>query len=394
MGMNHISFITPLELATDNLFKCSYSMRHLSIFKQLEQMPDAFDFFYGIFLIELTSDKKPLGYGNQPSEEALQFIHRSDLSFNTGELIDYRADTGTGTDKNTYLEVNGFGLTGSEGVLPLHYSEQINRQHRLKNTALQDYFNMLNHRSISLFYRAWEKYRFPIQYTRTKRRSLKNSSLCSHQKGEQEDTFTRVLNSLLGMNKTASHENPTEHSFSKHASLFYAGILSRQHKSASDIEQVLSDYFDLPVTIDTFCGHWERLPVASQTCLPSTDRPQGLNNDLGGNMILGQQAWSVQNKITITIDCNDYDTFEDFNLDGSGYRACKELISLMLGPHISATLQLQAPRAVMPSLQLSCRHSGQPPARLGLNTLVNVKSAGREEQPALQNPLSIQLPMN
>ena len=71
------------------------------------------------------------------------------------------------------MVVNFMGLTGPAGVLPLYYTELIARAHpRRKIATLLDFFDIFNHRMISLFYQAWEKYRVHVAYERGERRPL------------------------------------------------------------------------------------------------------------------------------------------------------------------------------------------------------------------------------
>ena len=61
------------------------------------------------------------------------------------------------------------GLTGPSGVLPPHYTAHADaRVCAAKDTSLRDLLDMFNHRLISLFYRAWEKYRLPFAYERSR----------------------------------------------------------------------------------------------------------------------------------------------------------------------------------------------------------------------------------
>ena len=75
-------------------------------------------------------------------------------------------------------------LTGPSGVLPRHYTEMLLRWERDRKDdekhAPRAWFDLFNHRFISLFYRAWTKYRFPVAYERAAGRG-------------REDAFTAAL---------------------------------------------------------------------------------------------------------------------------------------------------------------------------------------------------------
>ena len=104
------------------------------------------------------------------------------------------------------MVINFMGLAGPSGVLPLYYTELIVERLRQKDRALLSFFDIFNHRMISLFYQAWEKYRFAIAYERGER-----------------DRFSHHLMDLIGIgtkrldNRLAVRDDSL---------LFYSGLLS------------------------------------------------------------------------------------------------------------------------------------------------------------------------
>ena len=80
------------------------------------------------------------------------------------------------------------GLTGPNGVLPSHYTTLLIERIRAR-ISLRDFLDLFNHRTASLFYRAWQKYRFPFTYEQS----------CWSTAGEPDDLLTQCLYCLLGL---------------------------------------------------------------------------------------------------------------------------------------------------------------------------------------------------
>src|SRR5713101_2915251 len=123
--------------------------------------------------------------------------------------------------------INFMGLAGPSGVLPLYYAELIVERIRQKDRAMLGFLDIFNHRMISLFYQAWEKYRFTIAYERGER-----------------DRFSHHLMDLIGVGTKLLEDRLSVRDDSL---LFYAGLLAMHARSAAALQRILSDYFDVPV---------------------------------------------------------------------------------------------------------------------------------------------------
>src|SRR6185436_577784 len=97
-----------------------------------------------------------VGHLGKPGDEAVRFGCNPSLAFPPGDIeeLEKRAD---GPWRMT---VNFMGLVGHMGVLPHHYSRTVLGRERARDHALLDFLDVFHHRLISLFYRAWERYRF------------------------------------------------------------------------------------------------------------------------------------------------------------------------------------------------------------------------------------------
>ena len=110
------------------------------------------------------------------------------------------------------MRVNFMGLTGPLGVLPLAYSELVLERLRARDRTMRDFFDIFNHRMISLFFQAWEKYRFAIPYERGER-----------------DRFSYHVLALLGLGTPGLQDRQDVPDDSL---LFYSGLLSLHARSA------------------------------------------------------------------------------------------------------------------------------------------------------------------
>ena len=112
-------------------------------------------------------NKQPVARFSPPSTEAIRFRTNHALSFSSSE-ISYIEENNNKDKKKWELSVNFMGLTGSQGVLPYHYTEMVLQRLKVKDESLSNFLDLFNHRTISLFYQASNKYKLPIEYERKK----------------------------------------------------------------------------------------------------------------------------------------------------------------------------------------------------------------------------------
>ena len=140
---------------------------------QLFREPWRFEFFQAVRLLEWiawerapegAAPRAPVGHDEHPQNECARFRVPPTRGFAASEIASLAQ---TAPDAPPEMEVNFLGLVGPSGVMPQHYNELvIQRLRRYKDSALRDFLDLFHHRTISLFYRAWEKYRFPVVYER------------------------------------------------------------------------------------------------------------------------------------------------------------------------------------------------------------------------------------
>jgi type VI secretion system protein ImpH len=234
--------------------------------------------------------------------------------------------------------INFMGLTGPLGVLPLYYTEMIIERLRHKDTALRDFFDIFNHRMVSLFYQAWEKYRFTVAYERGER-----------------DRFSHHLMDLIGMG-TPGLENRL--AVRDDSLLFYSGLLSLHPRSAGALRTILWDYFDVPVEVEQFVGAWHAL---DEPDLCRFDRATTPSEQLGGGAIVGDEIWNQQSGVRIKLGPLGLEQYLDFLPSGTAHEPLKSLAKFASHGEIDFEVQLILKKDEVPA----CELAAAPSPRLG-----------------------------
>src|SRR5262249_30667485 len=147
-------------------------------------------FFQAVRLLQqVLPDRAAVGRGGPPEDEPVRFRTLISLSFPPSTVCGLTIPT---TAEPVPVLTQAFlGLTGPSGVLPRHYTELLIRLQRdtrgNQQTTLRDWFDLFNHRMVSLFYRTWEKYRFYLHFERGE-----------HDR-DDPDAFCRALLGLIGL---------------------------------------------------------------------------------------------------------------------------------------------------------------------------------------------------
>ncbi len=325
-----------------------------SLIDALRASPQRFDFIQAVRLLEraaAAAARDPrfatpgrIGSDNDPRAETLRLRAVMDLAFPATEVVGFD-DSGN----KPALTVSMLGLSGVSGVLPGHYSRLLLEALRDKNTAPRDFLDMFNHRALSLFVRAAEKYRLPLIYERARVRG--------------GDAISELLLALIGMRGPALEHRQA---LPDGALVFYAGHFSRRLRTAGALRQMLSEYFDQPVGIKQFQGHWADLTRAEQTRLGGRGADTRGYATLGSSAVLGARVWDVQGSFRIQLGPLDYAQFQAFMPEAAQMAQLAALTRSYVGPALDFDVQLTLKAAEIPALALSSnKESG---ARLGWNT--------------------------
>ena len=320
---------------------------------RLRQEPWRFEFFQAVRLLELIGrERKPVGRDYPAAQEAVRFRALLSRSFPAASIarIDAGSDDGE-TAAAPAMEVAFMGLTGPAGVLPDAYIDLLLQRLREHDYALRDFLDLFNHRTISLFYRAWEKYHFPVTLERARRR------------GGDSDFFSWCLRCLVGVGTGKQSERLP---FADDVLLRYAGQFAHFPRAAVVLESLLKDYLRVQVTIEQLVGRWLPLEVEERTRLPSPEYPDGRFNQLGGDLVIGTRVWDVQSSFRIRLGPLSYRQFDQLLPGGKQLKRLRAFAGMYAGPELDFEVRLILRAADVPMGRLGGRDESAP--RLGWNT--------------------------
>lgn len=264
-----------------------------------------FEFFQAVRLLaRMFPARKPVGCTARPEEEVARFGARLSMAFPPSAVHDIEQIPDLADPVR--MTVAFLGLTGTQGILPLCYTEWMIARDAAKDDTLAAFFDLFNHRLVSLFYRAWEKHRPPVLYELWTAR------------GRQPDPFTESLFDLIGMGTPGLRGRMRIHDESL---LLYAGLIAQRPHSASALRGILRDYFSVPVEIDQCLGDWYQLEEADR-CYLSAELER---NQLGEGAFLGEEAWNQQARFRIRVGPLGLERFLEFLPNG---RAMAKLVQL------------------------------------------------------------------
>jgi type VI secretion system protein ImpH len=354
----------------------------LDVSAALFDQPERFEFFQAVRLLERIVRERladgehhpsgAVGHDVPPERELVRFRALPALSFPTSSVVQVRqppaGSDGGGESPPTEMVVAFLGLTGPCGVLPQHYTALLLQRLRDKDFTLRDFLDLFHHRIVSLFYRAWEKYRLPFAHERFRL-----------DPGEREvDLATWALYCLVGLGTAGLRgrlEVPDE------AFLFYAGHFAHQPRSAVALECLLADYFAMPLRVEQLQGQWLPLDSEDQARMPGPGFPQGRNNRLGVDLVIGERVWDVQSKFRLRVGPLTFAQFRRLMPNGDGLRPLCQLTRTYVGLEFDFDVQVVLLPAEVPWCQLATGASEG--AYLGWNTWARSEAFHREVEDAV-----------
>ena len=292
-----------------------------------------FDFYQAVRLLEqLQPQSDPMAEGDNPDREAVRFQSTIRLDFPASDVEEVAPPSDEKSPAE--MQVNFLGLAGAEGPLPLPFVEHILERVRQKDTGLRDFLDVFNHRLVSLMYRG---------------RKAHLPALTS--KPPDQGAVASYLFSVIGLGLP-----PLRHRLRVPDAglLFYAGLLCQMPRSASGLERVLADYFQIGVRVRQLTGVWRKIEPEEWTSIGASGR----NQALGQGAVLGKRVWDQQGAFKIELGPLPLNQFQDFLPGGSAYGPLCDLTRFYVGLGVDFFIRLTVDAAEVPESHIGAAKLG------------------------------------
>lgn len=220
------------------------------------------------------------------------------------------------------------GLIGVSSPMPLYFTEYVSRFEE-NGAGLRDFLSIFNHRMYTLFYRAWQKYRF-----------------IGIAGGKENHPIMRGIAHLAGID-----EGKLADPFYRRV-LAYTGCFAGKTRSKEALRIMVSDFFNgLPVTVVQWQGRWTEIANPPKI---------GVDSRLGVNAIAGTRKWDLSGKFRVSVGPLPRPQFETFLPGSDNIASMKKLVTLFLSDPLDYDIEVTLESSELVPVVL-----GQNTSRLG-----------------------------
>lgn len=329
----------------------------LDALARLAAEPYRFGFQQAVRMLECLHRTGPrIGKSLRAADDPVRFAQQATLGFAPSTISEFKPPDAEHAGR---LVVRFFGLLGPQGPLPTHLTEYA--RDRLRNhddPTLVRFFDVFHHRLLSLFYRAWA-----------------DAQPTVHADRPGQDRFAAYVGSLAGIGSPALAGR--DH-VPDAARRYYAGRFAALPRNAEGLEAVLNDFFDRPVRVEQFVGHWIEIP---HECRSRLGLAQAAGT-LGRTAAIGRRVWDCQHKFRIVFGPVGIEDFRRLLPDGDNLPRLVDLVRSYVGDQFTWDLQLVLERAEVPRMVLGRQ------GRIGWTTWLAGRSPTRDAADLTLTPVA------
>ncbi len=245
-------------------------------------------------------------------------------------FLDFPASTIGAADRDAAerlrLFVRFLGLLGPQGALPLATTDEAYGWLLERDDALPRFLDVINHRFLQLFYRAWADAR-PI----------------AQHEHPAADRFESYVGAAIGLGSPVFRDLDAVPDAGKIA---FAGLLAPAARSGSRLRNALSGLLGVTAEVEEFVGTFLEFEPADRSRLGRA------NARLGQDLLLGKSVFSVEDRIRLRIYAADLPAYERLLPGGERCRMLADIVFFYLGDELDWDVELALPVAAVEPLRL------------------------------------------
>jgi type VI secretion system protein ImpH len=287
-----------------------------------------FDFFQLVHLLE-TWHGRPVGRGGPFRDEPLRLRPLASLGFPPADVAKVEepdeVERGHGARWRHRVVVQFMGLYGVAAPTPVYLTELISATD-VDAEELTDFLDLFNHRILSLFYRAWAKYRYPYRY-----------------EAGGEDEVSHHLLSFLGLEDPEVRKRT---GLPAARLLRYLGLLALRTRPPVGLQILLSDHFGVAARVEERAFRWVPVPAERR------NRVGEANSQLGVDVTVGERVPDRSGKVRLSLGPLHFEEYLGFLPGTPRFREVCALARLWLGQRFDFDVELVVRREEIPEARL------------------------------------------
>jgi type VI secretion system protein ImpH len=289
-----------------------------------------YSFFQAVRLLEsLVPGSARVGRQGPAARECIRFRADLSLGFPSSDVAAVRrAEPAGGGDPRFEVTATFLGLYGPASPLPSYFTEELFDEP--DESLAREFLDLFHHRALSLFYRAWEKYRHPVRF-----------------EAGGTDAISGWLFRLIGLDEAYRKE---AHPIPPVRLLAYAGLLTQRPRSAAALRGMLADYFEgVPVAVVQCVERMAEIPADARNVLGAR------NCSLGADLSLGDRVLDAGATFEVALGPVGLEEFLTFLPPGENSARVRQLVDVFDTDARDARVALRLKREEVPRLELAGR---------------------------------------
>ena len=244
--------------------------------------------------------------------------------------LDFPASTIAAADRDgadrLRLFVRFLGMFGPQGALPLATTDEAHGWLLERDDAFPRLLDIVHHRFLQLFYRAWADARPIAQHEHS-----------------AADRFESYVGAAVGLGSPVLRGLDTVPDIGKIA---FAGVLAPAARSGSRLRNAVAGLLGVEVEVEEFVGTFLEFEPSDRS------RLGGVNARLGQDLLIGKSVFSVEDRIRLCIYAANLAEYERLLPGSERCQMLADIVFFYLGDELDWDVELALPVAAVEPLRL------------------------------------------